>query len=517
VATPPFWQTLLQHSGTFRQRLVHVVRHALASTGRAFPVPLEPGSPVQCFGIPLRYRERADGVVIACALGDDFRDEEARHRFCARHAVDRFVMERLAADLQLHPVATLASYAQIMQDQVSSHGVGSIARRDIDTLSAHLAQTYEELNLIYRVSTDLTVLKRPADHFRKLGEELVTSTMVNRFATVLEREVEAASGPVVVTAGPVDASYEDLVRLYVTAEEVSREAGALVVNNVAADPRFAWAASWLRQFIFVSLAHREHVFGGFLALSRVDGQEFGSEEMQLINTVAQRSTAFLENVRLYEDLEQLFMGMLHALVSSIDAKDPYTCGHSQRVAFLSRYIARLTGATEEQAERAYLSGLLHDIGKIGITEAVLCKTGRLTDEEFAEMKRHPDIGARILQNMRQIEDVMPGVRYHHERYDGKGYPYGLRGAEIPLLGRIVGLADSFDAMTTSRVYRRAHPIQLALAEIRRYAGTQFDPQLVELLVREDLSDLLRQLKQAENAPIHRFEPSTAACQRELCS
>jgi putative two-component system response regulator len=129
-----------------------------------------------------------------------------------------------------------------------------------------------------------------------------------------------------------------------------------------------------------------------------------------------------------------------------------------------------------------MAGLLHDVGKIGVPEQVLQKAGKLTDEEFEQIKKHPQIGAKILQDIKQLADIVPGVLYHHERFDGKGYPSGLAGKNIPLIGRIICLADCFDAMTTSRTYRAGRPTEAALAEIQRCAGTQFDPELTEVLL-----------------------------------
>jgi len=171
------------------------------------------------------------------------------------------------------------------------------------------------------------------------------------------------------------------------------------------------------------------------------------------------------------------MGLMHSLTSAVDAKDAYTCGHSERVALLSRHVAKELGISDSEVEQIYIAGLLHDVGKIGVPESVLQKTGKLTNEEFDLMKKHPEIGAKILQDVRQIQQIIPGVLHHHERYDGNGYPARLAGEDIPLMGRIICLADCFDAMTTNRTYRRALPIEVALAEIRRCAGTQFDPRL----------------------------------------
>src|SRR5207237_1786635 len=186
---------------------------------------------------------------------------------------------------------------------------------------------------------------------------------------------------------------------------------------------------------------------------------------------------------LFEDVHGLMMGLLHSLTSAVDAKDAYTCGHSERVALVSRHLAQQMGLADHDVEQIYMAGLLHDVGKIGVPEAVLQKTGKLTPEEFEQIKKHPEIGARILRDIKQIQDIIPGVMYHHERYDGKGYPAGLAGEDIPMMGRIICLADCFDAMTSSRTYRKALPLEVALTEIRRCSGTQFDPRLADAFLR----------------------------------
>jgi HD-GYP domain-containing protein (c-di-GMP phosphodiesterase class II) len=153
------------------------------------------------------------------------------------------------------------------------------------------------------------------------------------------------------------------------------------------------------------------------------------------------------------------------------------------VAAISRQLTIEAGLPDALAERIYMAGLLHDVGKIGVPESVLQKTGRLTPEEFEQMKRHPQIGAKILQDVKQISDIIPGVLHHHERYDGQGYPGRLTGENIPLMGRIICLADCFDAMTSNRTYRKALPLEVALTEIRRCSGTQFDPILTEAFLK----------------------------------
>jgi HD-GYP domain-containing protein (c-di-GMP phosphodiesterase class II) len=233
--------------------------------------------------------------------------------------------------------------------------------------------------------------------------------------------------------------------------------------------------------------------GLMVAVNRIGKQDFDSTDVKLFNSVAGGCAVFIENGRLFNDLKELFIGSLKALTSSIDAKDRYTHGHSERVAFISRWIAERLSEQEqleeEQIHRIYLAGLLHDVGKIGIAETVLRKKGKLTDQEFDCIRKHPSIGAGILREIKQMRDIVPGVLCHHERIDGKGYPNGLVGEQIPLTGKIVGLADSFDAMTSKRTYRDAMTVEQALAEIEKELGKQFDERLGRLFLDSDVYKL----------------------------
>lgn len=218
-----------------------------------------------------------------------------------------------------------------------------------------------------------------------------------------------------------------------------------------------------------------------------DDPDVSSYDIQLIEAAGGYINAFSENVALYEDQHTLFMGTVQALTAAIDAKDRYTFGHSERVAHVAAQLALAAGMSREQAERVRIAGLVHDVGKIGVPEAVLTKQGRLTDEEFAHIKRHPEIGHTILRDIPLLADVLPGVLHHHERYDGRGYPHGLVGEKIPYIARILAVADTFDAMSSTRSYRSAMPREVVLAEIGRCSGTQFDPTLAMTFVKLDLS------------------------------
>lgn len=248
----------------------------------------------------------------------------------------------------------------------------------------------------------------------------------------------------------------------------------------------------LRQSGSAVLAHpiaRDGRVVGVLLAGGKEGQtgEVSSFDRKLLDATSGYLSILLDNAFLYDDQQLMFIGTLEALSASIDAKDPYTRGHSERVSHLASRLAQAAGLDVDQVERMRIAGLVHDIGKIGVPESVLCKTGRLTRSEYEQMKRHPEIGYHILKDIPLMDDLLPAVLHHHERYDGNGYPHGLRGEHIPMSARIVCVVDSFDAMSSNRTYRTAMTREEIMAELRANAGSQFDPELVEAFVSLDLS------------------------------
>ena len=181
--------------------------------------------------------------------------------------------------------------------------------------------------------------------------------------------------------------------------------------------------------------------------------------------------------------ERLFEETVMALAKTIDAKDAYTRGHSQRVARYARHIAFKLGWLEEEQRKIYFMGLLHDIGKIGVPEAIINKTARLTDEEYSKIKQHTVIGSEILELVAEFPELAIGARSHHERYDGKGYPDGFAGARIPIYARVIAVADAYDAMTSKRSYRGVLPQDVVRGEIAKGRGTQFDPQFADVMLQ----------------------------------
>ena len=198
-----------------------------------------------------------------------------------------------------------------------------------------------------------------------------------------------------------------------------------------------------------------------------------------------------------EENEKLFMHVVHSLADAIDAKDTYTNGHSGRVAKYSKEIARRYGYSEKAQGDIYMMGLLHDVGKIGVPDAVINKPAKLTDEEFAMIKNHPAMGSRILKNIKEMPALATGARWHHEKYGGGGYPDGLSGNDIPEEARIIAVADAYDAMSSRRSYRDVLPQEVVRGEIEKGKGTQFDPKFADIMLSMIDEDTEYTMKEAD--------------------
>jgi HD-GYP domain-containing protein (c-di-GMP phosphodiesterase class II) len=268
-----------------------------------------------------------------------------------------------------------------------------------------------------------------------------------------------------------------------------------VNNQLSEHPELA-DVSGLSSCILVPVSKTDNEFGWLLALNKVtpgdslidnlqivhpelSEQEFGTFEAGLLAAAAVMLATHGRNIDLFREKEILLIGVIRALINAIDAKDTYTCGHSDRVALIAKRLAEEHGQNLQYCERIYMTGLLHDIGKIGVPDEVLLKPGKLTDEEFDKIKQHPAIDYSILKHVKQLSYVLPGVLHHHESIDGHGYPNQLTGESIPLSARILAVADAYDAMTSHRPYRSAISFEKAESILQENAGTQWDAQVVE--------------------------------------
>ncbi|MDO8675574.1 MAG: HD domain-containing protein [Candidatus Omnitrophota bacterium] len=243
-------------------------------------------------------------------------------------------------------------------------------------------------------------------------------------------------------------------------------------------------------------AYHQHMLLAILLLGeKYDKTRFDQEELDFFSALASDVAMAIRNAELFEDLKReaernrnLFIQTTIALGSAIEAKDAYTHGHTERVTKYALAVARQMEANgtadfpPKFFENLYIAGLLHDIGKIGVPESILCKQDKLTPQEYEIMKTHTTRGAEILSPLTGFEECINGVKYHHERYDGAGYPDGLKGESIPMIAAIIAVADTFDAITTDRSYRKGLSKEIALAEIQKYSGKQFNPRPVRAIV-----------------------------------
>jgi HD-GYP domain-containing protein (c-di-GMP phosphodiesterase class II) len=267
---------------------------------------------------------------------------------------------------------------------------------------------------------------------------------------------------------------------------VAQQGEPLIIADAQNDPRFYKAADkkstfTTRNMICVPVKSKAKVIGVLQAINRNEG-EFLQEDVDTFVALANQVAIAIENARLYEELRETFYGTTLALAETLEKRDPYTSGHVKRVRDYTMAIGRRMALPPQDLETLQLSAILHDIGKIGVRDNVLLKPGRLDPEELAAMNQHPGHAAEILQHVKNLQAMVPGVRGHHEKLDGTGYPDGLKGEEIPLFARIIAVADTFDAMTTDRPYRKALTHEVAFAELRKCTGTQFDGAIVETFI-----------------------------------
>ncbi|HEY3963643.1 MAG TPA: HD-GYP domain-containing protein, partial [Planctomycetaceae bacterium] len=231
-------------------------------------------------------------------------------------------------------------------------------------------------------------------------------------------------------------------------------------------------------FVLVPIANRSRRFGWIVSCNRKERDDFGTVHTSLLASVASILGTHQRNLELFQQREGLLLAFVRSLVSTLDAKDAYTRGHSERVALIARSLGLQLGLPPEDLHDIYVAGLLHDIGKIGVDDQILRKVGPLSQDELEQIKRHPVIGYNILAGLKNLQAVLPGVRHHHEAWHGQGYPDGLCGEGIPLMARIIAVADSYDAMTSDRSYRSGLSRERLEEILREGAGVQWDPQVV---------------------------------------
>ena len=273
---------------------------------------------------------------------------------------------------------------------------------------------------------------------------------------------------------------------------------AIVTNNLENDTRFKSIAKNpffenTKALMIIPICSQKKKVGVMLFdIPKDENKIFTDNDLVFMDSYAPQCAISLENAFLYTEIREVYFSTIQVLSSALDAKDSYTEGHSQRVTEYSLAVAEEMKLPKNKVEMIQIAAILHDIGKIGIRDFILCKPGKLTNEEFDIIKNHPTLGAEIVSHIAFLADKATIIKHHHERFDGRGYPDGLKEQEIPIGSRIIAVCDSFDAMTSKRSYRDNMPVHKALTELKNCSGTQFDKDIADVFItifnRDFLSD-----------------------------
>ena len=353
----------------------------------------------------------------------------------------------------------------------------SVSKQQLLDLQKRLAAIYSA-NQIISSEHDLNKL------FERVMEQIFVLVPAHNGVIILKDEETGEPVTVFVKTG---SGNSEVVISSTIVSRALEKFEALISMNAAEDDRFDGGMSIVTQNIAsvmcAPLIHQQEVLGAVYVDTRGATSAFVKSDLELLVALAGPAAIAIRNAQYLRKLERSYHDTIVALSNSVEARDHYTVGHTWRVTNFALQIAKEMGWTEEQLKACEIGGVLHDVGKIAIEDSILRNPGRLTDEEFAKMKIHPEKGARMMQDIPFLKHVIPYCLYHHERFDGRGYPFQLSGDKIPIEGRLVAVADTFDAMTSNRPYRKGMDPELAIAELEKGRGTQFDPECVDALVR----------------------------------
>jgi putative nucleotidyltransferase with HDIG domain len=399
---------------------------------------------------------------------------------------------------------------ELLLDYIESRQCIKDLQEETSNLSVHLTGKYEEISLIYRLTHNLKISKSDEElgriTLKWLEEVLPTKGLALQLIPISSKDELVThygrDSALLITHGdcPVDNEQFSALIEHLDIEDNYRP----VVLNQSITSREDWPYPSVRQMVVVPMAEGTNIFGWLAGFNHLTDAEFGTVEANLLNTVAAILGIHSGNIELYRQQSELLAGFVRAFTSAIDAKDPYTCGHSDRVARIAVRLAKELGCEEMMINTLYLSGLLHDIGKIGINDDVLHKPGKLSKEEYQHIKTHVDIGYRILHDMRNLKEVMPVLLHHHESWDGGGYPQNLSGEQIPFAARIVAVADSYDAMSSDRPYREGMSEAKIEEILRSGAGKQWDPAVINAFfsARDDIHKITQNESDLSDVTLH---------------
>ena len=367
----------------------------------------------------------------------------------------------------------------------------------LEKLNTELLDKIEELHNLNRILADFSALRESTDVFKQLVDMALQIVKADRTCFYLVNESVSQFVPIAFAQSNIPGQHAEALTL--REPQVDGDNSAFhetdpqvhkLIEDVIRDDRPLLIARnsnactnlplQILSYMLVPLKIREKIFGVLSASISHTDIRFSEKDLYYLSFMNNKAAAAIENLALYENIYHNLLATLYAFVKAIEARDPYTKQHSSRVTRLAQTLANAMGCTEEQQDILNVAGLLHDIGKIGIRDEILLKPGRLNDEEYRIIQQHPVIGAEIMDHLGLWHREKQIVRSHHERFDGQGYPDGLKGQEIPLLARILSIADVYDAIASDRAYRQRMEQSKILAIMYDGAGTQFDPDIVNV-------------------------------------
>lgn len=378
---------------------------------------------------------------------------------------------------------------------------------EIESLSAEVARKYEEISLLWSISSRLGDGPDVGAICKVLADEMMYFCPANSVSIFLAGEMP--SDGLLLPAEPEKAEGAFGTRKSVLFPKVSLGAYAsiasmmtldtksgllghvnetkkpITVCDVEEDARFEGFPYPVKSLLIVPLVVENAMVGALVASDKLDGEEFYSTDIKLISGLASACAVSIKKAFLLDDLRGMLFSTAEAFSLAIEAKDSYTYGHSRRVAETAVRIARGAGFAPDTVNWVKLAALLHDIGKIGTPEKILHKSGRLDDNEMYMIREHPVVGARMIQHIPRLKELSLWIRHHHEKYDGTGYPSGLKGTHIPIVSRVITIADCFDALTTDRPYRKALGRDEAVRIMSEGVAKHFDPVLFDHFYRID--------------------------------
>ena len=389
------------------------------------------------------------------------------------------------------------SYQSVIQKRFEPSRFEWLSNAPKGSETALLKRARRHLSMLHRISELLAGARDIHGLSEATLRGILDVTAADRAALVLRR-TDPATGDLEVAAARArgESAAQFTVSRTLVGDVIDRGLSTFA-HDASADERFSdgegVAEQHIRSVMCVPLRTADDILGALYVDSLSGAGRFTEADLDLLSAIGNHAGVALHRVRLLLQLERQSLETIRAIAAALDAKDGYTHRHSERVALLARRLGSEMKLGTEQLESIELSGLLHDVGKIAVPDAILNKPGRLTAAEFERIKEHPGHGARILDHIQsaEVRAVLPGVKHHHERWDGSGYPDGLHGDEIPLLAQLVGIADFYDALTSARSYRKAMLPEAAIELIKRASGSHFASPIAELVVAlHERGDLL---------------------------